>query len=250
MKNNNQNINSVEDLISVLQSFDNKTDRDSFVDHVKKTKADNDALIGTILFLEDHDWDFSILAGAFSSLDQKILKTIQGEKEKRIFPPFLKYAAGIFIILGLASILLLQLTSNSPIDQFYPEEPGLPNFLNANSPLNKWQEVMSAYYIGDFKQAHEKLQQIKINEPQNDTVLYYDGVISYQLNEYQSAVLSFMALANRNASVFFYDASFRLGFSLFKNHQLSEAQNQFKMIAAETDHPYTKESAEILSELF
>ena len=87
-------------------------------------------------------------------------------------------------------------------------------------------------------------------KPENDTANYFKAVIAYDLKKFDVANEDFKKVMTNKQSSFYYDAEFRLGFSLLKSGKKEEAKLQFEKIKSNSESPYSSEATTILKELF
>jgi len=88
-----------------------------------------------------------------------------------------------------------------------------------------------------------------LQKVENDTANYFHGVIAYDLNKYAVAKEYFGKVSAKKESVFYNEATFRLGFTLSKLHQNKEAKLQFELVKVDSNNPYQKEAATVLKVL-
>lgn len=247
MKQNKPHIATLVDLLKELQNIETNEQKRVLLETIKGIQTDDESLVGAVLFLKDHDWDFDQLK---NTLHKKSLRRNANNNEtsnlKWRMSKF-KYAAVFIGLLGLLGSYYLN-SNNSSIDRFYVEEPGLPNFMNDTKP-DKWSEPMAYFKNGDYRSALVLLNANKI-EADNDTLLYFKAVSNYKLGHYQESLSLFKKQLDHLKSSFIYDTEFRIGFVWYKAGDSKRAQQQFISIAKNKDHPYNEEAKLILNEIF
>ena len=112
-----------------------------------------------------------------------------------------------------------------------------------------WDPLMELYRANKMKEAFAISQQILTQKPQNDTAIYFHGVISYELKNYKTAKTDYTKIIQNNESVFYYDAVFRLGFTLKNLNENKAAQQQFEKIVKNSDNPFSQKAKEVLKHI-
>jgi tetratricopeptide (TPR) repeat protein len=112
-----------------------------------------------------------------------------------------------------------------------------------------WDPLMELYRANKMKEAFIISQQILTQKPQNDTAIYFHGVISYELKNYKTAKTDYTKITQNKESVFYYDAAFRLGFTLKNLNENKAAQRQFETITNNQNNPYNEKAKVVLEYL-
>jgi TolA-binding protein len=244
MDNKKQNI----DLALLLQSLEDDFDpqeRARILEVLKKSNPTDEALIGAKMLLEDNNWDYLVFKKAFDKAQDKIDAVTSKTKQTHKKQPYLKYAAVVISFVAIAGYFSLN-TSKS-IDNYYIKESGLPNLMS--STINDWNKLMQFYKSNELEKAYtfsEEISKVKIN---NDTIIYYQAVIAYDLNKFEIATENFKKIEANKQSIFNSDAEFRLGFSLLKAGKKEESKQQFEKVA-NSESPFNSYAATILEEVF
>ena len=97
-----------------------------------------------------------------------------------------------------------------------------------------------------MKEAFAISKQLLIQKPQNDTEIYFYGVISYELKNYKTARTKFLKINQNKESVFYYDAEFRLGFTLKNLNENKVAQQQFETIKNDQNNTCNEKAGVVL----
>lgn len=248
MKDNNIHITNVEELLNKLEQIKDSEARQTFIEKIEALETDNEALQGAIMFLKDNDWNIDLLKSMQSNLDKRVYKTIKDHSAKKRISIVFRAAAAILIPLGFFGYYQLT-TPTASIDQFFLEEPGLPNYMGSNSPRT-WEQVMDFYKKKEYAPALEALNDLKDTTNDNDTLTYFMGVVKYQLEDFQSAASFFIQVARQKNSSFFFDAEYRLGFALYKAGDKKKAKEQFEKIESQKNHPFYSDASRILTSIF
>lgn len=247
MENKELHIENFSDLLEELKTIKTNDQKKLLVECLKQTQTNDTALEGAILFLKDNHWNIE-------QIDPLIYKfnTIPQENSKKITLPKRKlktfrYAGVLVILLGLISFYYFTQTSTS-LDEFYVEEPGLPNFMS-DTKTTKWTNPMVLFKNGNYEKALTLLNASSIDK-NNDTLLFYKAISNYKLKDYKKSLDFFKENLKNQKSSFYYDTEFRIGFSLYKLGYNKQAKQQFINIGNNKNHPFNKEAVLILKNIF
>lgn len=246
MSNSNQHI-TLDILLKSLEDDFDKVERARILQRLKDTEPIDEALIGAKMLLEDNNWDYKVLQKAFSKTQTKIDEVASGTKQIHQKNNYLKYVAVFIPFIAIAGYFLLN-KSNS-IDNYFIKETGLPTLMS-NDNKNEWNELMQLYKNNELEKAYKFSSQIIETKKENDTVNYFKGVIAYDLQKFDIANESFKKIETNKQSSFYFDAEFRLGFSLLKSDKKEEAKQQFEKVKSNSESPYNSEATTILKEVF
>lgn len=245
MNNHNQNI----DLALLLQSLEDDLDakeRLRILEQLKNSAPTDEALLGAKMLLEENNWDYTVLKKVFSKTENRIeaiaIRTKQTNKRTTLY---LKYAAVVIPFVAIAGYFLLN-TSKS-IDNYFVKESGLPNLMSTTE--NDWNKLMQFYKSNELEKAYTFSEEISKVKTNNDTVIYYQAVIAYDLHNFEVATKNFKKIEANKQSIFNFDAEFRLGFSLLKQGNKKEAKQLFEKVA-NSESPFNSDAATILKEVF
>lgn len=245
MNNSNQHI-TLEILLKSLENDFDKVERARIFQSLKDTEPTDDALIGAKMLLEENNWDYTILQQAFDTTQDKINAVALGTKQTQKRQPYLKYAAVLIPFVAIAGYFLLN-TSKS-IDTYFIKDTGLPNLMSTSE--NDWNKLMQLYKSNELESAYQLSEEIGKKKRNNDTVIYYKAVITYDLNKFEMANENFKNISTNKQSIFQADAEFRLGFSLLKSGKIEEAKQQFERVKLNSENPFNADAAIILKEVF
>ena len=242
MNNSSQNI-TLSQLLQSLEDDYNEEERMRILEELKNSNPKDEALLGAKMLLEANDWDYKVLKKTFAKTAQRIEQI--ASKPQKSTVSYLKYAA---ILIPIAFILGYfvnsSLTSQDSIEKFYAKEEGLPNFMGTET--NNWQNLLELYRANKMKEAFVVSSIILAQKPQNDTAIYFHGVISYELKNYQVAKTDYARIAKNKQSVFYYDAAFRLGFALNNLKESKVARQQFESVKMDANNPFNQKAKEVL----
>ena len=166
-------------------------------------------------------------------LNDSKIQIINHQKKKPFVNSYLKHAAILLIIIGVGSLLFLS-KDKQPItlkNEF--KEPGLSNYMSAESTTH-WEDIMFDYKTKNFKIADTKLEKALILFPQNDTLLYFSGVVKYDLKKFDQAKLKLLKIAHTN-SAFKDRSTYYLGRIAYENGDEIKAKKIFKSLLNSND---------------
>ena len=236
-------------LILLLQSLEDDFDpinRERILEQLKKSNPTDEALLGAKMLLEENNWDYKVLKKAFTKTEDRIEK-IDYNSKRRNNSKYLKYAAVLLpIAFALGYFINDSIGNKQSIENYYPKEEGLPNYMGTEK--TDWDHLMKLYRANKTKDAFNVSQQILAQKPQNDTAIYFHGVISYELKNYKVAHTDYIKITQNKESVFYFDATFRLGFTLKNLQELKIAKQQFEKVANDANNPFNKKAKVVLEQ--
>ena len=245
MSNLNQNI-TLEILLKSLEGDFDKIERAKIFQKLKDSEPIDEALNGAKMLLEENNWDYKVLKQAFSNTENKIDTIVSKTKPTQHRNNYLKYVAVFIPFVAIAGYFLLN--NSKSIDNFYIKETGLPNLMSNNK--NDWSKLMQLYKSNELEKAYDLSEKISETKEENDTLHYFKAVIAYDLKKFKIANEEFKKVVTKNESSFYFDAEFRLGFSLLKSSKKQEAKRQFEKVKSNTENPYNGDAKIILNEIF
>ncbi|HRH65475.1 MAG TPA: hypothetical protein PLU53_04200 [Bacteroidia bacterium] len=217
-------------------------------------------------FREEYDLYCAIVKGIKINRDKFIIrdklqqldKELDSGKSSGIFPMTKQYlfanryaiAAGLVLVL-LASSLTAYYAYFSPRAVFtenYIQDPGLPVLMGSDENL-KVGQAMNFYKTGDLQSSFRLLNQLYVENPGNDTLQYYNGVLLLSLDKPADAIRYFQACLSNASSNFHADAEYRLATAYFLDGQKALAKNIFTAIAGSNANPYRDSAVQFLKNL-
>ena len=246
MNTDNQNM-TLALLLQSLEDDCNPQERMRILEQLKNSQPTDEALLGAKLLLEENNWEYSVLKKAFASTEDRI-EIVASNTKRTSNSKYLKYAAVLLPITFVLGYFINQSLTNKPnIEQFYTKEEGLPNYMGTEK--TNWDPLMELYRANKMKEAFAISQQILTQKPQNDTAIYFHGVISYELKNYKTAKTDYTKINQNKESVFYYDAVFKLGFTLKNLNENKAAQQQFETITNDQNNPYNEKAKVVLEQI-
>lgn len=246
MNTDNQNM-TLTLLLQSLEDDYNPQERMRILEQLKNSNPTEEALLGAKILLEENNWDYRILKKVFVATEERI-EIVASNTKRTNNNKYLKYAAVLLPIAFVLGYFVNQSLTNKPnIEQFYTKEEGLPNYMGTEK--TNWDPLMEVYRANKMKEAFAISQKILTQKPQNDTAIYFHGVISYELKNYKTAKTDYTKIIQNKESVFYYDAAFRLGFTLKNLNENKAAQQQFETITNDQNNPYNEKAKVVLEYL-
>ncbi|MCB0687524.1 MAG: hypothetical protein KDC53_13405 [Saprospiraceae bacterium] len=158
-------------------------------------------------------------------------------------------AASVVLLLG--AFFFLRPAATTPglalYEELYQKDPGLPTLMGAtDNPI--FMDAMVSYKEGDYKKALESLDVLKIANPQNDTLAFYQGLCHLELDQPQKSIQAFEQI-DPAKPVWGVKAEWYRALALLKNNQLDQAKVILQKIANAKDHRYQREATQALEKL-
>ena len=83
----------------------------------------------------------------------------------------------------------------------------------------------------------------------NTIVKQYFIISSHRSRNYKTAKTDYTKITQNKESVFYYDAAFRLGFTLKNLNKNKAAQQQFETITNDQNNPYNEKAKVVLEQI-
>lgn len=193
---------------------------------------------GIIILYDSFERDCEAIKKYLSSTEKQFLAPSQ---PKTIPFSILKYAAGFALLIGLGGFLYYYSTTNPATnlnsknakkkDVF--TEPGIPIYMGEN-PKIEWGSLMFAIEEESTEKAITEWQKIQKLAPENDTVLYFGGIVYFNDNQIQKAEKFFKR--NRQIQSTYNDRSlYFIAMIDWKRGKREEAKKKFQQLASSTD---------------
>jgi hypothetical protein len=234
--------NSDKDLATWISDLRDPARSKAAIEELMNLQTDKEEIKGLKLFLMQNNGDTESLWIFF---DRNKNKTF--EKKQWQFKSFAQIgiAASVIVLVGLAISFLIK--DESIIAKYGVYDPGLPVLMSsANShEMGNW---MQEYKAGNFEQALEKGNELLIKEPENDTILYYQGVIHMQLTHIESAVELFEILKENTHSTYLIPAQYNLSLCYLSLDRKPKATSLLRKVAASSDEEYAAQAKLLLTE--
>jgi tetratricopeptide (TPR) repeat protein len=176
-----------------------------------------------------------------------ILTPLNNEKRKVNRRKYFLYAASLVVlILGSMTLLFFQYDSNSPLFSDRYNDPGVPNYMNANN-RNSIGKVMFLYKTGDFENAKTTIIELRKKE-NNDTLIYYSAILDYKLKKYNSAIKTFEYFINSKGTYKVKSLYFS-GICYAEQKLYQESTNSFNLVILSDQEPFASLAKKHLEEI-
>ena len=228
---------------SLEDDFD-KEERLQIFEILKNSNPADDSLLGAKMILASNNWDYKVLKKAFAKTENRI-ELLANKSQKKSKLSYLKYAAVLIpLTFVLGYFINNSLIDNQSIEKFYIKEEGLPNYMGTE--ITNWDDLMKLYRTNKMKAAFTVSEQLLSQEKDNDTAIYFNAIISYELKKYKNAKTNYARIIKNKQSNFYYDATFRLGFALNNLHENQASKQQFENVVKENNNPFNEKAKTVL----
>ena len=152
-------------LLQSLEDDYNPQERMRILEQLKNSNPTDDALLGAKILLEENNWDYSMLKKAFANTEARI-DALATATQKATKINYLKYAAVLLpIAFALVYFIIQSSTTKQNIEQWYPREEGLPNYMGTDK--TNWDNLMELYRADKMKEAFVVSEQILTQKSPN-----------------------------------------------------------------------------------
>ena len=158
---------------------------------------------------------------------------------------WMKYAAVFAVILGIGSYLIISKSTKNYYKTYADSDPGLPVFMSIEKhALDQW---MLTYKDQNYPKALKTGIELLKENPTNDTIQYYLGVIQLELNHPIEAERYFSKI-NTQKSIFAEQTSWLEAICSMYTDKV-KAKSMLETIA-QSDSFYKAKATELLTEEF
>ncbi len=171
--------------------------------------------------------------------------SIKKSNKKRIY--ILSIAASFLLIVVAGFLWKMNQNPNlsTIASKYYEKDKGLPVTMSVSE--NNFNTLMNKYKTADYSRAKLDLDLLLKNNSNNDTVIYYLGVVEYELTNYTQAELQFKSI--KSESSFYQKAEYRLLLAYLQKNKIVDAKSIASKIALNPNHLYFEKGNDILKEL-
>jgi hypothetical protein len=217
--------------------------RESVKRKLENTFSNDEALEGVIKFLKNHNYNFDEL---YQFLDLAVDLSDTKAPRKINYRFVIATAASIVLVIGIVWLLLYKNKSNKEMTAAVFYEPGLPVFAAANGKKD-FQELMSAYRMGDTKTGLDFYNRLIKKDVANDTLHYFGGWLFFMNKQPHLAMNDFKIAANTLNGSYRYKAEYMQAISCYIAGQKTESKQLFEKIQRDKLSPYQKDAKLLLS---
>lgn len=232
---NNYNSMDIKDLKKLLN---NPTQLQVEIKKLRLNATISEEVKGFIMLYDNFDGDCEALNNYLKETQSKILSPLQ----VNLFPfYFLKCAAGIAFLIGFGGFLYYYSTTTPANNkslitaekkEFFTE-PGLPIYMGEASVI-AWGKLMFAIKKESPSSAIFEWQKINKLNADNDTVMYFGGIVYFNANQLKQAALFFNQ--NQQKLSAFNDRSlYYLALIDLKRNNPNEANIKFHQLSSSKD---------------
>jgi hypothetical protein len=231
------------ELNQLIELLDNPSALKHKIELLKHSKNSTDETEGFIVLYDSNNGDCIKIKKYLNDSKSKILFPL---KKKNQFTTYLKYAAVFIVLLSAGIFLCIREDKVASLSHQF-EEPSLTNYMSTEK-LTNWEDIMFEYKTKNYLGANEKIEKALVLFPQNDTLIYFSGIVNYDLNKLVLAKEKLDEIAV-SASVFKDRANYYLGRIAFQKGENIEAKNIFKSLLNSNDLDVKNASFEHVSAL-
>jgi len=209
---------------------------------LKMEESLNEEVEGFIFLYDHYNGDTQKIKNYLAQSKQKITRSTLPKIHKL---NWVKYAAIFALIIGIGSYLTLQKTTKNYYKTYVDTDPGLPVFMSINKrALDQW---MLEYKDKNYQKSLKTGMQLLNENPNNDTIQYYLGVIQLELNRPKQAFHYFSKI-NTEKSAFSNQTSWLKAICCMYANK-PKAKQMLETIA-HSDSFYNAKAKELLAEEF
>ena len=222
---------------------------------LEKLRSDvhlSEEIKGFIVLYDSFEGDCEAIKNYLSTTEKQILAPSQA----KIIPfSVLKYAAGFALLIGLGGFLYYYSTTNPSTNLSSKNakkkdvftEPGIPIFMGEN-PKIEWGSLMFAIEEESTEKAISEWQKIQKLAPDNDTLLYFGGIVYFNDNQIQKAEKFFKR--NHQIKSSYNDRSlYFIAMIDWKRNKREEAKKKFQKLTSSTDLELKKAAKNRIEEI-
>ncbi len=154
-------------------------------------------------------------------------------------------AAAVVLLGGLGWWLIPGETSQALAEHFAIKEEGLPVLMSTDPRV--MDAIMNAYKQDDLATADQLLERAILQDPANDTLLYFTGVVMDREKKYQQAEAAYARVPG--GSVFALRAMYRGALCALQENKKDQARVLLQRVAAGTDAQLSQRAEDLLERL-
>jgi len=178
---------------------------------------------------------------------------LENKKLARVVQITRKYwyaAASVFLIALIAGgLLLMNPGGYSPEKLFKMYYKSGETLGVSRSGNDNMVEALRYFSRNDFQTADRLFDGILTNDPENYAVMYYSGISNIETKNYPKAILMFETIIEDQNNLYTENAEWYLGLSRLAAGQIREAEEEFRIIALNPAHFYSKDATSILEKI-
>ena len=239
---------SCKDILTVeevLASLDNPIRREEVFNSLRLSQSLTDELLGIKDFLEANDYDHEKLKAFISKSEKNFDAILEKSNQQPSCNTWLKVAAVVIPLIGLAGFLLLNKPDTGLYANYYEKEVGLPVFMGTEQDKG-FNDAMNAYKDNAFEEALTGFGGLLNGQPDNDTLNYFIACTNMEIGDFEQAIEYFETV--NESSAFKEKSEYRTALCLLKLEQLPKAKEVLIVITRTKNHRYHDNAVELLKE--
>lgn len=156
-------------------------------------------------------------------------------------------AASFVFLIGIGLFFYMSNSSNlnAIATKYYEKDKGLPVEMAVGK--SKWEDVMNLYKSDDYTGTKIKLQKLAKENPANDTLNYFYGVVNFELKDYRQARANLNNI--KSESKYYEKAQYRLILIDLKINDKQQAIAKINECLVNNQHLYYDKLLELKAEL-
>jgi tetratricopeptide (TPR) repeat protein len=235
---------SLNDFIALL---DDPKKLRSLVESQRGAECNDESILGFLAFYDSLDGDCTKIKHQLLLNKQAVLRPLTHE-EKRFSPmKYMRYAALAVVLIGSAIFYYLY-TISLPLElKNTYRDPGIPSFMG-NTAEHCLPEIMFHYRTGDYKTAGKLAHVYWMENPDNDTLIYYSGLLD-NYNGKEELALQKMHQLIKKRSPYSVHANYTIGLIFVQQKRYQSALKTFEKVAKSMVEPFSSFAAEHVEEL-
>jgi hypothetical protein len=241
-KNTTTPFPSWDELNQLFNGSLSETESLELIERIQTNSSEDESEIGIKNWLEKNNYQLHLLKQWVNSSQ----KQIKQSPSPRI-PLLLKAAATIAILLT-TTYFLYQFVSirKGNWENYYTHDPGFPILMGKSSQGSLWMEI---YRSGNAANALTEIHTAQVNNPINDTLLYYEAVVLFENNNAQASLIRLQKIDGAKSN-YNEDIEFLRAFCYWQLDDLLKAKKLFEQIAQQKIGKHSLKAQEILTSEF
>jgi tetratricopeptide (TPR) repeat protein len=208
------------------------------------------------LFSEEYELFIKVRQGLESAGEEELRAKLNAA-DAELPAPFIEHKSNtkitkFFLIAASFAVLIISayflfVSDNFSYKHFEERETGLPVLMNSEIN-NSLDQAMIYYKQKEYEDSYRILNNILEENPSNDTLLYFNGVVLYELENYSEATSYYKEIIDTE-SAYREKAEYRLALAYLRLDKKNDAKSILRKITSEPTHLYNDKAWELLKEL-
>ena len=230
------------ELNQLIDLLDNPSALKQKIVELKSSSSLNESTDGFITLYDLYNGDIQKIKDYLSESKIQIIRPL---RKKKFVTSYLKYAAIFIAIIGIGSLYFLNSNSVDYYTKYSEKDSGLPVFMSINK--NKLDNWMLDYKEGNFELALKEGKKLSEENPKNDTIQYYLGIIQLEVKSPKDALQSFNKIQKKE-SIYYEKIRFLKCICLLEIDK-EKAKNELLKLSKENSL-YSKKAMIIIEDVF